>query len=160
MQTAERFVVKQSGGDVEAVQSRLGELADVELLADDLLLVTPHETNADGVAWWERIRDAVESAEWVAPVVVDGSGRSSYPTGAIAVRFATVPSAGELDELAAENGLHLLRRNKYVPEQAVFTPVEPRETFLPELVDRIAHRPEVQAAWPVTMSAYQRVDSR
>jgi hypothetical protein len=160
MAAVERFVVKEPHGDVAVVQEKLGELADVKALTEDLVLVTPRETDGDRSAWWERIRDAVESAEWVAPVVVDEAGRASYPTGAIAIRFLEAPSEGELEELGAEYGLRLLRRNPYVSEQAVFAPAEPRETFLPDLVDRVEDNPRVQAAWPVTVSRYERVDSR
>jgi hypothetical protein len=160
MAAVQPFVVKEPHGDVEVVRAQLAELAEVKPLTEDLVLVTPRETDGDRSAWWERIRDAVESAEWVAPVVVDEQGRESYPTGAVAIRFQEAPSDEELEELAAEYGLRLLRRNQYVSVQVAFAPAEPRETFLPDLVDRIEGNPRVRAAWPVTTSRYERVDSR
>jgi hypothetical protein len=160
MAMGERFVVKESGGGTAVVQERLGEVADVEPLTDELVLVTTRETDGDRSGWWERIRDAVDSAEWVAPVVVDEAGRPSYPTGTIAVRFAEATSDQDLERFAGEHGLRLVGRNEYVPEQAVFAPTQPRETFLPDLVDRLEGNPRVRAAWPVTISKYDRVDRR
>jgi hypothetical protein len=145
-----RFVVKARDGDLAALRECLGRDADVEPMADDLALVTAGRTV------WQRVRD---SAEWVAPVVVDESGRSSFPTGSIGVRFREAPTDGDLQAFAEEHGLRLLRRNEYVAEQAVFAPVGSGTTFLPDVVDRLREDPRVQTAWPVTTSAYERVDS-
>lgn len=156
----EHFVVKEPGGDVAAMRESLGDVADVERLTDELVVVTPRETGGDGSAWWKRIQDAVRSAEWVAPAVVDDSGRPSYPTGAVTVRFVDAPTDAELENIAGAYDLQLVRRNEYIPEQIVFVPSKPRETFLPDLVERVAVDARVQSAWPVTMSRYERVDSR
>jgi hypothetical protein len=144
-----RFVVKARDGDVAALGERLGADVEVEPMADDLALVTAERTVS-----WRRSR-----AEWVAPVVVDEGGRPGFPTGAIGVRFHEAPADGELQAFAGEHGLRLLRRNEYVPEQAVFAPVASGTTFLPDVVDRLRDDPRVQTAWPVTRSAYERVDS-
>ena len=119
-------------------------------MADDVALVTAEQTA------WQRVRD---SAEWVAPVIVDESGRPSFPTGSIGVRFRESPTDGELEAFANEHGLRLIRRNEYISEQAVFAPVESGTTFLPDVLDRLSDDPRVQTAWPVTTSAYERVDS-
>ena len=144
-----RFVVKPRDGDLAALRERLGRDADVEPMADDLALVT-----ADQTAPWQDV-----GAEWVAPVVVDETGRPSFPTGAIGVRFDEPLSDGGLQAFAGEHGLRLLRRNEYVPEQAVFAPVASGTTFLPDVVDRLCDDARVQTSWPVTTSAYERVDS-
>lgn len=152
------FVVKEATGDVEAVRERLGGLAAVEPLTEDLLMVTLNAEERGSWAWRE-ITDAVDSAEWVAPVVVDASGRPSYPTGAVTVRFAGDPAEADLITFAETYGMRPVRRNEYVPEQVVFAPEFPRETYLPELIDRVSGDERVKAAWPVTVSRYERVDS-
>jgi hypothetical protein len=154
MEGRARFVLKAGAGDIAALRRRLGRDAEVEPMADDLTLVTAEQTVS-----WQRIRDAVGSAEWVAPVVVDESGRPSFPTGSIGVRFREPPADGELQAFADDHGLRLLRRNEYVAEQAVFAPVDSGTTFLPDVVDRLRDDPRVQTAWPVTTSGYERVDS-
>ena len=161
MAEPERFVVKEPDGDVAAVQESLGDAVEVAPLGDDLVVVTPREdVGGDRSDWWERIRDAVKSAEWVAPVVVDKAGLTSYPTGAVTVRFEKAPTEDDVREIEATYDLRSARQNEYVPEQYVFVPAEPRETFLPDLLARIDADPRVHAVWPVTMSRYARVDSR
>ena len=149
METRPRFVVKARDGDIAALRERLGTDADVEPMSDGLALVTTGPT----VSWQGT------PAEWVAPVVVDESGRAGFPTGSIGARFRAAPSDDELQAFAGEHGVRLVRRNEYVPEQAVFAPVASGTTFLPDLVDRLRDDSRVQAAWPVTRSAYERVDS-
>lgn len=153
------FVVKETSGDVDAVRDRLSDVAEVEPIAEDLLVVTPRRNDGEVRSLWRRISDALESAEWVVPVVVDDAGRQSYPTGALTVRFAGERSDSQLAEFAEKYALRFLRRNEYVPEQAVFEPSKPRETFLPELVERVQEDDGVGRAWPVTVSRYERADS-
>jgi hypothetical protein len=156
--SADRFVLKKPDADLDTVRKSLHGVAAVEPLTKELLVVTPRRKAANAAEGWRRIRDAVKSAEWVAPVVIDREGRPSYPTGTLGVRFASAPSDSELEEFAARHGLEVLHRNQYVPEQAVFAPGEPRATFLPELVGRLDDDEHVKRAWPETLSSYEHVD--
>jgi hypothetical protein len=151
-------VVKEPSGDVEGVRKRLEGVAAVQTITGDLLVVTPTGTAREPTAAWREIRDAVDSAEWVAPVVVDAAGRRSYPTGAVTVRFAKDTSEADVMDFGQKYGMRPVRRNEYVPEQVVFAPDAARETYLPELIDRVSGDERVKAAWPVTVSSYDRVD--
>ena len=151
-------MVKEPSGDVDGVRKRLEGLAAVQTITGDLLVVTPTGSEREPTAAWREIRDALDSAEWVAPIVVDEAGGRSYPTGAVTVRFAKDTPEADVMDFAQTYGMRAVRRNEYVPEQVVFEPDAPREMYLPELVDRVSGDERVKAAWPVTVSSYERVD--
>jgi hypothetical protein len=76
-------------------------------------------------------------------------------TGEISVRFYGAPSDTELAGFAAEHGLRLLRRNSFVPQQAVFQPLSSRSE-LGEVVRRIECEGAARSVWANTLSAPQR----
>jgi hypothetical protein len=93
----------------------------------------------------------------VQPVLLDESGHEQYPTGEISVRFLDAASDQQLKQFAESYGLRLHRRNEYVPEQAVFTPLEPVRRYLPDLVREVASNDGVRAAWANTLAHYRRM---
>jgi hypothetical protein len=77
-------------------------------------------------------------------------------TGEISVRFYGAPSDAELAGFAAEHGLRLLRRNTFVPQQAVFQPLSPSGNELGEVVRRIEREGAARSVWANTLTAPQR----
>jgi hypothetical protein len=77
-------------------------------------------------------------------------------TGEISVRFTAVLKDEELHLFAAEHGLKLLRRNEFVPQQAVFQPLDASRSSLPEIVRRLEREKRAQSVWANTLSQYER----
>lgn len=75
-------MVKEPSGDVDGVRKRLEAVAAVQTICSSSL----RDGTREPAAAWREIRDALDLAEWVAPVVIDEAGRSSYPTGTVTVR--------------------------------------------------------------------------
>jgi hypothetical protein len=74
-------------------------------------------------------------------------------TGEISVRFYGAPSDADLAGFATEHGLLLLRRNDYVPSQAVFQPLAANPE---EIIGQIRREGAARAVWANTLSAPQR----
>lgn len=75
-------------------------------------------------------------------------------TGEITVRFRETPDEKQLQRFASGYGLHLLRRNEFVPQQAVFQPSD--RSDLPALVRTIEGDGSTKAVWLNTLSRYTR----
>ena len=143
---------------VERALSRRGQVAP--LSSPGLTLVRLSRPSASPRAAWSALLAACPDASWIAPVLRDSSGHELFPTGAVNVRFHEQPDDKRLAAFARDNGLTLERRNEFVLEQATFRPLRPRDTFLPELVDRLAEIPQVAVAWASTASHYRHADGR
>jgi hypothetical protein len=142
--------------DQTAVAQRLSALGRVQPLAgaDALLLMLPAAGDARSV--WSRAQEAVGSAGTVQPVLLDEEGGPHYPTGEVSVRFWEAPEDEELRRFAARHDLRLVRRNEFVPQQAVFQPLDSSGSYLPELVEKLEGEEGTRAAWANTLSQYQR----
>lgn len=79
------------------------------------------------------------------------------PTGEITVRFWRTLDDRQLQRFASGYGLRLLRRNEFVPQQAVFQPAD--RTDLPTLVRTIEGDGSAKAVWLNTLSRYTRAAS-
>jgi hypothetical protein len=78
----------------------------------------------------------------------------SAMTGEITVRFRDTPDEKQLQRFASGYGLRLLRRNDFVPQQAVFQPAN--RSDLPALVRTIEGDGSTKAVWLNTLSRYTR----
>jgi hypothetical protein len=83
--------------------------------------------------------------------------RDVVPTGEITVRFREVPDDRQLQSFASGYGLRLLRRNDFVPQQAVFRPADRAD--LSSLVRTIEGDGSTKAVWLNTLSRYSRASS-
>jgi hypothetical protein len=106
---------------------------------------------------WQDVQALLGESATVQPVLLDESGHEQYPTGEVSVRFLDAASDQQLKQFAESYGLRLHRRNEYVPQQAVFTPLEPVRRYLPDLVREIASDGDVQAVWANTLAHYRRM---
>ena len=145
--------LKAEGRAAERQLAALGRIDSVDARRWTLRLETPARNPRQA---WRAVLAQNPEAEWVAPAFRDASGNELLPTGAVAVRFRKKPSDRALEAFARDEALELDRRNEFVPEQATFRPREPREVYLPDLVAKLARRPEVAAAWPATSSRYRK----
>jgi hypothetical protein len=87
--------------------------------------------------------------------MLDPNGKPQYPTGEVSVRFRSVLADAELRAFATRHGLRLVRRNEFVPEQAVFEPLK-KDQYLPDVIDEVSAADESRLAWANTIAAYQR----
>lgn len=79
------------------------------------------------------------------------------PTGEITVRFRETPDEQQLQRFASGYRLRLLRRNEFMPQQAVFQPVDrSNRSDLPALVRTIEADGSTKAVWLNTLSRYER----
>ena len=106
---------------------------------------------------WQHVLDQNPELPWAAPVLVDESGRQLLPTGEITVRFVRPLTRADLEEFSQRYGLTVRSRNDLIPAQVVFLPANRRETYLPELADRLSEAPGVVVAFASTRSGYNRV---
>ena len=150
------FVVRLRPEDPPASE-RLETLGRVQPLegTDALLLSLPTDREAPKSAW-RQAQEIVGDAGTVQPVLLDEEGEPHYPTGEISIRFKDALGDDELRRFAACNGLQLLRRNEFVPQQAVFQPLDGSGSYLPEIVQEIRRQGAAKAVWANTLSLYQR----
>jgi hypothetical protein len=154
-ESARCLVVKSSGG--AGVRRALGELGAVEELDDSgLLLIRLHTPGDEPKAAWRDIVERLDAVEWAGPLLVDEASGEHFPTGEVSVRFRRPPADAELERFARAHGMAVRRRNEFVPEQASFVPLEPRRTYLPDLVRTLADDDHVARAWINTASRYRR----
>ena len=150
------FVVRIRPEDRSASE-RLAMLGRIQPLegTDALLLSLSREREAPKSAW-RQAQAIVGDAGTVQPVLVDEEGEPHYPTGEISIRFKDVLGDEELRHFAARHELRLLRRNEFVPQQAVFQPLANSGSYLPEIVQEIGRQKVAKAVWANTLSLYQR----
>src|SRR5262245_18738682 len=142
-------------GGAEASAS-LRELGAIEANDAGLLTLRLHQPVRDPKDAWREVLARNPDAAWAAPSFRDASGHELLPTGVVTVRFRKQPGDKELAAFARQESLQPERRTPLVPEQASFRPRQPREVYLPELVARLAGRPDVAAAWPATKARYRK----
>jgi hypothetical protein len=147
--------VEGEGAGVRSALARVGDVADLE--SAGLVLVRPNSPQPAARAAWSDLLSRVPEAAWAAPVMKDADGNELYPTGSLVVRFRKRPAERALRTFAGHHGLVVESRNEFVPEQATFRPLRPRETYLPDLVEKLARLPEVTTAWVSTLARYRRV---
>jgi hypothetical protein len=143
------------GGErsIEEALRRQGQVTPLD--SPGLTLVRLPHPSASAREVWAALLAACPEASWIAPVLRDSSGHELFPTGAVVVRFHERPHERALVAFARDNGLTVEHRNEFIPEQATFSPLRPRDAFIPELVDRLAEVPIVAAAWASTASQYR-----
>ena len=142
-------------GRAEASAS-LSELGVIEANDAGQVTLRLHQPPRDPRDAWREVLARNPGAAWASPSFRDASGHELLPTGAVTVRFRKEPSDKALAAFARQESLELERRTPLVPEQASFRPRQPREVYLPELVARLAGRPDVAAAWPATKARYRK----
>jgi hypothetical protein len=140
--------------EVTQLLASLGDLEDLPIDGGMRLRMGRHSSDPRGA--WQGVQALLGERATVQPVLLDESGYEQYPTGEISVRFLDVPSDQQLKQFADSYGLHLHRRNEYVPQQAVFTPLEPGRRYLPDLVREVSSDNRVQAIWANTLARYRR----
>jgi len=157
--SSDLFVVHTSSKDRPALSRRLTATGRLQPLdgTDALLLSLPSDRAAKPA--WDHAREVVGTAGTVQPVLFDEAGEPHYPTGEISIRFVEPPGDEDLRRLAAEHGLQLIRRNEFVPQQAVFQPLDASAGYLPEIVERLEKEKGIRTAWANTLSRYQRAAS-
>jgi hypothetical protein len=140
----------------KALATRIGESGSVEPIGgeSDLTLVKVADTAADAREAWQQVHEAVGGKD-IQPVMLDPNGKPQYPTGEVSVRFRTTLHDSELRDFAKRHGLRFLRRNEFVPEQAVFEPVE-KNQYLPDIIEAVSAATETRLVWANTLSAYER----
>jgi len=155
--SAECFVLKVKSGAEPEARERLSALGQLEQLGGtELLLLRPNDP-ASPRQVWEQILRSSGAVEWAAPLMVDETGQPHFPTGEISVRFEQPPSEQDLAKFGTTHGLEPRRRNEYVAEQVSFLPREPRQTYVPDVLQALDQDEEVQAAWANTLSRYRRI---
>jgi hypothetical protein len=152
------FVVDIGSQERDQAVQRLAPLGTVKPLegSERLLLLTIAPGSLDAESAWSRGRELLGDLGSVHPVLLDELGEPHFPTGEISVRFHEVPPDDRLQEFAAEHGLRLRDRNEYVPQQAVFRPVDSSASYLPKLVQELADTKDTKAVWANTLTRFQR----
>jgi hypothetical protein len=149
------FVVSMTDGGLDEALAAPDDPVPTSFLDDGSFIIElPDES--DPRAAWKRLVDRYGAAAWVSPVVFDEGSIPHYPTGDVTVRFRGEVPDEEMQRFAESNGLELLARNEFVPEQASFHPRDPRGTYLPELVEQLEREDAVETAWLNTKSIYKR----
>jgi hypothetical protein len=153
----DRLVVHVSASRAAEVRERAEALGTLEALEghEDLFVLRLREPQSEARGAWNTVQHALGVGCEVEPVLVDAQGEAHYPTGRIEVRFREAPSDPDLERFAAEHGLRVRGRNRYVSVQAEFQIAEPGR-FLPDLIDGIERSAAVRAVWPDTLSRYRR----
>src|SRR5262249_41803873 len=137
----------------------LGKLGRIVNLpgSDGLLLLQVDKKSSGAKAIWEQACKLVGTNGTVKPVLVGEDGTEQYPTGEITVRFNSTPTDAQLKRFAASHKMRLRNRNEYVPQQAVFEPLDPNEQYIPDLVAEVSSAKDIQLAWANTLVRYQKM---
>src|SRR5262249_29262373 len=154
MPAADQFVVR---GATAVHRTELETLGALGAAAPDVIVVRPRKAARDPKETWREVLEGAPELEWAAPVLVDEHGDTHYPTGDVTVRFGQAPSDPELAAFAEAHSLRLMRRNEFVAAQVSFSPVDPRATYLPDLVGVLTRAHGVRIAWANTVSRYHRL---
>jgi hypothetical protein len=155
---ADSFVVHVEAEREPAVRAALTPFGPLEGLGQPglLLFTVARGASPDPHEGWRRIVAMAADCDWSTPVLRDPRGDLHFPTGEVTVRFAQPPSDREVEAFAARHALRGGRRNEFVAAQVAFRPVDPRSTYLPDLVDVLAGLSGVAAVWANTLSRYRR----
>ena len=140
-------------------RKRLEQLGTVEDLPGypDRVLLNVASAPGDPKASWQLIRERLGPHVKVEPVLLDEAKRPQYATGTVTVRFQRALTDIELAEWGRQRGLQVEARNKYVPNQVTFQPLD-RTRFLPELLQEIkASAQSIVSAWADTLSHYRKL---
>jgi hypothetical protein len=156
------FVINAAPADQEAARRRLASLGEVRPLegSRDLLLLSVPPGILSAESAWSRARELLGSTGTVQPVLIDELGEHHFPTGEISVRFHQSLAEKELSRFAKDHGLRLRSRNQFIPQQAIFHPVDVSRSYIPELVEKIAEDKDIKAVWANTLTRFQRASSR
>jgi hypothetical protein len=151
------YVVSLTDLKPDSMADRLGARGSIERMKgrSDLGLIRLRDASGDPRKVWEQTQQALGGDAHIQPVLLDADGKPQYPTGEVSVRFRERRSDAELTHFASAHGLRLLRRNEFVPEQAVFEPVE-KARYLPDLTEELDASKDVKLAWANTIAAYER----
>lgn len=151
------FVVDVGSRERDEAVQHLAPLGTVQPLegSERLLLLTIAPGSLDAESAWNRARELLGDLGSVHPVLLDELGEPHFPTGEISVRFREVPPDDRLQEFAAEHGLRLRNRNEYVPQQAVFRPVD-SASYLPKVVEELTETTDTKAVWANTLTRFRR----
>jgi hypothetical protein len=133
----------------------MGSVEDLEAHGG-MMVLNLREGPEDPRDAWRRVCEALGSEIRIEPALMDANGEAHYPTGRIAVRFRETPSDTEIERFATEHGLQVHARNRYVPVQVEFEPLEPGRQYLPDVLEEIEVSRGVHAAWAQTLSRYRR----
>lgn len=151
------FIVRPADDKKAVVTEHLSSIGEVEKLPDEnLLLLQTQQAAATPEAAWHDVREALGETVSVQPVLLDETGEAHFPTGEVTVRFHKAPTDEELKEFASRYRLSLRDRNEFMPQQVVFNPTHPNQSYLPKLVEEIAGQDGVKRAWANTLSHYKR----
>lgn len=139
----------------ESLRPRLNLLGVTEELGQDDLLIVRVGIKTDPKDSWKQVMRS-GAVVWAAPVLKDELDEEHFPTGEVTVRFDKPPTGRALSTFASSNGLELRDRNEFVAEQAAFRVRDPKQTYLPDLIERLTHKRGVTRAWANTRSRYRR----
>lgn len=155
------FVVRlPTSADPAQFQQKLKELGDVSRLPahpELLVLQLADAPQVDARESWDQVRDSLGGDVGVDPVFLDEDLAKRYPSGTITVRFPHPLSDTELTAWCERHRLRVMARNKYVPNQISFQPLDHARQFLPDLLAELRRESVVgMDVWPETLSHYQR----
>lgn len=157
--SADAFVIRLADeATLELLREEFGQVGSLETLPahPELALLQLRAGGGDPKRLWRKLQATLGGKGSIMPVFRDAEDAARYPVGDILVRFKGSPSDHLLGEWAAKNGLRVRQRNKYVPNQVAFEPSDPREQYLPDLLERLEQGEDVAAVWPETLGAYRR----
>lgn len=98
--------------------------------------------NLSGKAQWEALR---QSLGWDVEVIP--AQENWFPTGELTARREAGWTPPLLRTLAGRHGLELVRRAAFTSREALFKPLQPPSTYLPEALEKLKRDPLVDEAW-------------
>jgi hypothetical protein len=123
-----------------------------------LFVFQPSTPTSDPREEWHKLMNEFgDDIDFAAPVVVDDQGQQSLPTGKIVLQFQDPPSGEALRQFENSYGLKYLATNEFKGEQLTFEARDNRETYQPELIERLKDDRNIKLAVPETMARYRRV---
>ncbi|MFO0952452.1 MAG: hypothetical protein U0835_15150 [Isosphaeraceae bacterium] len=153
------FVVSADAAHAAVLEEKLGKLGRIEPVKGHpgRFIVTLDGDPESASARLKRSLRGLDFKPEVHPVLVDAQGNRVVPTGKVAVRFKTAPSADELHEFAAPLGLAVESRNDIIPSQVTFRLADRARRSMLDVIKTIEKKAaEVQRVWPETLGRYSR----
>ena len=107
--------------------------------------------NVAGKPLWEQLRQdlAVEGALFPAQP-------NWFPTGELTVRREAGWTPPQLRTLTGRHEVSLVRRAAFISREALFKPLQPPSTYLPEALEKLKRDPLVDEAWMDAQVAFKR----